>query len=349
MRRRGARREVWTVMFTDISGSTELATELGDLRWRAARSAHDEVVRREIRRWDGREIDTSGDGFFVAFERPTNGVACGVAISDAVRSVGIDVRIGMHMGEVEAVGDQLVGIAVHVGARVSSLAVAGEILVTSTLRESMAGSKMVFEDRGTHKLEGVPGEWRIFAVARNEATRPAKAPFAVDGVDEESSGGGSVVALMFTDVVGATRLAAQLGDEGWRKLLIAHDLMIRRNLDRFDGRKVDQAGDRVLATFDRTTQAVDCARAILDAAPALGVEMRIGIHVGEVEMVGPKVGGTSVHVGARVLTISQPGELLVTSTAKDSLLGTRRLFEDRGIHRLKGLADEWHVYAVREP
>jgi class 3 adenylate cyclase len=274
-------------------------------------------------------------------------VACAVAISDAVRSVGIDVRIGIHMGEVEAVGDQLVGIAVHVGSRVASLAVAGEVLVTSTLRESMAGSTTVFNDRGTHELEGVPDEWRIFAIARDEATRPPKAPIAVEAVDEASTGGGSVVALMFTDVVGATRLAARLGDERWRKLLTAHNLMIRRNLDRFNGRKVDEAGDRVLATFDRTTQAVDCARAILDVAIALGVEMRIGIHVGEVEMVGPKVGGAAVHVGARVLTVARPGELLVTSTAKDSLLGTRRLFEDRGVHRMKGLADDWHVYAVR--
>jgi class 3 adenylate cyclase len=112
---------------------------------------------------------------------------------------------------------------------------------------------------------------------------------------------------MFTDLVGATRLAARMGDQRWRKLLTAHNLMIRRNLDRFNGRKVDEAGDRVLATFDRTTQAVDCARAILDVAIALGVEMRIGIHVGEVEMVGPKVGGAAVHVGARVLTVARPG------------------------------------------
>lgn len=337
-------------MFTDISGSTSLATELGDRRWKTVRFAHDEVLRREIRRWDGLEIDTSGDGFLVTFEQPTSGVACASAISDAVRSVGVDVRIGMHMSEVDIVRDRLLGIAVHVGARVASLAAAGEILVTSTLRESMSGSKVAFEDRGTHELEGVPGEWRIFAVARDAAARTAKAPISLeDGDEAPSSEEGSLVALMFTDVIGATRLVAQLGDERWRDLLASHDVMLLRNLKRFHGRRIDQAGDQVFAIFDRTSRAVDCARAILAAAPVLGIEMRIGIHLGEVEPFGGKVGGASVHVGARLLTVSQPGELLVTSTAKDSLLGSNLRFEDRGVHRMKGLADEWRVFVVLEP
>lgn len=334
-------------MFTDISGSTALTTDLGDRRWRAVRTAHDEVVRREIRQWSGLEIDTSGDGFFVSFDRPTNGVNCAIAISDGVRSVGLDVRIGMHLGEVEMLGERLMGTSVHVGALMCSLSTAGEILVTSTLREAMTGSNIRFEDRGAHELKGIPGEWRIFAVVRDEAMRPLKAPITIESLDEAPySGAGSVTALMFTDIVGAVDLAVQLGDARWRKLLASHDSMLRRNLARFHGRKVDQAGDNVLATFDRTTQAVECARAILEAASKLGLQMRIGVHFGEVEVIGGKVGGASVHIGARLLAFALPGEALVTSTAKDSLLGTDQHFEDRGTHRFKGLAEEWHVYAL---
>ena len=190
-------------------------------------------------------------------------------------------------------------------------------------------------------------EWRIFAVVRDEAVRPMKAPIAIESFDEAPHlGAGSVAALMFTDIVGSTDLAVQLGDARWRKLLASHDSMLRRNLTRFHGRKVDQAGDNVLATFDRTTQAAECARAILDSAPKLGLQMRIGIHFGEVEVIGGKVGGASVHIGARLLAVAFPGEVLVTSTAKDSLLGADRHFEDRGTHRFKGLADEWRVYAL---
>ena len=174
-----------------------------------------------------------------------------------------------------------------------------------------------------------------------------KAPITIESLEEgPQPGAGSVAALMFTDIVGATDLAVQLGDARWRKLLASHDSMIRRNLARFHGRMVDQAGDNVLATFDRTTQAAECARAILEAAPKLGLRMRIGIHFGEVEVIGGKVGGASVHIGARLLAVALPGEALVTSTARDSLLGTDRNFEDRGTHRFKGLADEWHVYAL---
>lgn len=338
-----------TLMFTDISGSTALAAGLGDQRWRLVRSAHDEVLRDEIGRFGGLEIDTSGDGFFITFERPTAGLDCAIAASDAVRSVGVDVRIGMHTGEVEVIRERLVGIAVHVGSRVGSLAVGGEVLVTATLREAVVGSTTAFEDRGTHRLEGVPGEWRIFAVARSEASRPVRAPIVLQDQPEVTSGvTGSVVALMFTDILGATSLAAQLGDENWRTLLASHDRLIRRKLDRFRGHKIDQAGDQILATFDRATDAVDCARAILTAARGLGIEMRISIHVGEVEPMGGKIGGSSVHVGARIRAIARPGEVLVSSTAKDSLLGTRHSFEDRGLYRLKGFAEEWRVFAVRE-
>jgi class 3 adenylate cyclase len=344
-----SRRNVLTVMITDISGSTAMASRLGDHRWSEIRAEHDAVVRRELDRWGGHEIDTSGDGFFATFEQPGHAVGCAAAISDAVRATGLDVRIGLHVGEVEAAGAKPFGVAVNIGSRVASIAKAGEILATSTVRESMAGSTVVFDDRGKHQLAGVPGEWQIFAITRDEAARPDKVPIEAGRVampDPAKLGSRSVLALMFTDVVGSTRLLSELGDDAWRALLDKHDRVVGRELRRFGGRKVDQAGDQVFATFERVGSAVGCANAIVRATRTLGLEMRISVHFGEVERVSGKVHGASVHVGARVLACAEADEILVTSTAKDALLGTGRRFEDRGVQSLKGLKEPWHLYRV---
>jgi class 3 adenylate cyclase len=155
-----------TVLFTDIVGSTERATELGDRGWRDLLDRHNIVVRREIERFRGREVDTAGDGFLATFDGPGRAVRAAEAIRDAVRSLGLDVRIGLHTGEVELVGTDVRGIAVHIGARVAALAGAGDILVSSTVKDLVAGSGIEFEDRGSQELKGVPGEWRILAVKR---------------------------------------------------------------------------------------------------------------------------------------------------------------------------------------
>jgi class 3 adenylate cyclase len=154
-----------TILFTDIVGSTERAAALGDQRWAALREAHDAAVRRQLERFRGREIDTAGDGFFVAFDGPARGIRCAVAIRDAVRSLGLEIRAGLHTGECEKAGDRLTGIAVNIGARVGALAGAGEVLVSRTVVDLVAGSGLVFEDCGEHELKGVPGPRRLFAVA----------------------------------------------------------------------------------------------------------------------------------------------------------------------------------------
>jgi class 3 adenylate cyclase len=154
-----------TILFTDIVGSTEQAAVTGDQRWAAVLAAHHAAVRRQLERFRGREIDTAGDGFFVAFDGPARGIRCAVAIRDAVRSLGLEIRAGLHTGECEKVGDKLTGIAVNVGARVVGLAGSGEVLVSSTVVDLVAGSGLVFEDRGEHELKGVPGPRRLFAVA----------------------------------------------------------------------------------------------------------------------------------------------------------------------------------------
>ena len=154
-----------TVLFTDIVGSTELAADLGDRRWRDLLEQHNTVVRRELGRFRGRELNTAGDGFLATFDGPARAVACAVSIRDAARTLGLQIRFGLHTGELELAGTEIRGIAVHTGARVAALAGAGEVLASSTVRDLVAGSGLEFEDRGSHELKGVPGEWHLYAVA----------------------------------------------------------------------------------------------------------------------------------------------------------------------------------------
>jgi class 3 adenylate cyclase len=152
-----------TVLFTDIVGSTERMAEMGDRSWRELIERHHALVRRELARARGREVDTAGDGFFASFDGPARAVRCAKSIVDGVRELGIDVRTGLHTGECELVDGKVTGIAVHTGARVASHAGPGEVLVSQTVKDLVAGSGLAFEDRGAHELKGVPGEWRLYA------------------------------------------------------------------------------------------------------------------------------------------------------------------------------------------
>jgi pimeloyl-ACP methyl ester carboxylesterase len=155
-----------TVLFTDIVSSTERAAELGDHEWRHLLESYYGVVRRELARFRGREIDTAGDGFLATFDGPARGIRCACTTRDAVRTLGIKIRAGLHTGECEVMGDKLVGIAVHIGARVAARAEPDEVLVSSTVKDLVSGSGIDFVERGTHPLKGVPGEWRLFAAAQ---------------------------------------------------------------------------------------------------------------------------------------------------------------------------------------
>jgi class 3 adenylate cyclase len=154
-----------TVLFTDIVDSTRRAAEMGDRDWHALLDAHDAVVRAQLNRFRGREVNTSGDGFLAMFDGPQRAIRCAMAIRDAMHALGIQVRAGLHTGECEVRGDDIGGIGVHIGARVSALAGPSDVLVSGTLRDLVIGSGLEFEDRGAHQLKGVPGEWRLFAVA----------------------------------------------------------------------------------------------------------------------------------------------------------------------------------------
>ena len=153
-----------TILFTDIVGSTARAAELGDSAWRDLLARHHMLVRGELARFRGEEFDTTGDGFFAAFDGPGRAIECARAIRESVRSLGLEIRAGLHTGECERLDGKLGGIAVPTGARIAALAEPGEVLVSSTVRDLVAGSGIEFADRGMHELKGVPGEWRLYAV-----------------------------------------------------------------------------------------------------------------------------------------------------------------------------------------
>ncbi|MCH9736439.1 MAG: adenylate/guanylate cyclase domain-containing protein [Actinomycetia bacterium] len=163
-------RVLTTIVFTDIVGSTERAAALGDDRWRDLLDKHDQIVRRELSRFGGREVNTAGDGFVVTFASPSIAIECANAIVDAVREIDMEVRVGIHAGEVEVRGNDIAGMAVHIGARVASHAGPGEVLVSSTVREIVTGSRRTFTERGEYQLKGVAGRWRLHALVREVTT-----------------------------------------------------------------------------------------------------------------------------------------------------------------------------------
>jgi streptogramin lyase len=270
-----------TVLFTDIVGSTERAVAIGDKRWKQLLNAHHALVRRELKRHDGREIDTAGDGFFATFNQPGQAIACAEAISRDVRRLGIEIRAGIHMGEVEVNGPKVGGIAVHIAARVMSKANAGQVLVSSTVRDLMAGSDLRFDDVGVHELKGVPAQWRLYAV---EA--PSTAPADEDSAEAIERppgrlplgrllGAAGVVAVL---AIVATVLI--LGHGGGKGFVVGPNTVVR-----IDPRASTVAGGAVVGTTpsaiaygdgmvwvanfdDRTLQSIDPGTGV--AGPAFG-------------------------------------------------------------------------------
>jgi class 3 adenylate cyclase len=165
-----AERVLATILFTDIVGSTQRAAALGDNRWRDLLDNHDSMIRHQLERFRGREVNTAGDGFVATFTTPSVAIDCAEAIVDAVRLLGIEVRVGIHAGEVEVRGADVAGMAVHIGARVAALAGPSEVLVSSTVCDIVAGSRRKFADRGEYELKGVPGVWRLHRLVRDAAT-----------------------------------------------------------------------------------------------------------------------------------------------------------------------------------
>ena len=164
-----------------------------------------------------------------------------------------------------------------------------------------------------------------------------------------SSGKRFLATVLFTDIVGSTDLAARLGDDNWRKLLAAYYAAIRTELKRFGGREIDTAGDGLLASFDQPAAAVRAADAMLDGAARLGLTLRAGVHTGEAEVIGSKVGGIAVHIASRVMAVAAEGGIVVSNTVRELVAGSGLEFADRGVHELKGIPGQWHLYTLIRP
>ena len=198
-------------MFTDIVGATERAGELGDRAWKKLLERHNAIVRRELKRFAGRELDTAGDGFFVMFERPAQAIDCAWAVMDALRPLGLQIRAAVHMGEVEVMGGKVGGIAVHAASRVLGLAQPGQIYVTGIVRDVVAGSDISFSERGVHELRGVPGEWRLYAVEEAATDRALPIEPLPEPIAGRRNWPAAIAALAVVAVVAVVGTALVLG------------------------------------------------------------------------------------------------------------------------------------------
>ena len=189
-----------------------------------------------------------------------------------------------------------------------------------------------------------PGNEHLFVMGRQDDLLDEIERFVAQVHGEEADLDRMLATVVFTDIVGSTQRAAELGDKGWRDLVERHHGVVRALLGRFRGKEVDTAGDGFFATFDGPARGVRCAQAITDAVKGLGIEVRAGVHTGEVEAIAGKVGGIAVNVGARIASIAAPSEVLVSHTVQGLVAGSGLAFEDAGEHELKGVPDRWHLY-----
>jgi class 3 adenylate cyclase len=223
-----------------------------------------------------------------------------------------------------------------------------------TLVLHRAGDRMVYPQNGRYIADHIsgaryivlPGDDHLAWVGDREALVGEIEEF-LTGTRHAPETDRVLATVLFSDIVGSTAKAAELGDKDWKALLGRHDSSVRRQLQRFRGREVKTLGDSFLVTFDGPARAVRCAEGIIRDLEALGLEIRAGIHTGEIEVIGDDIGGIAVHIASRIGAIAAPGEVVVPSTVKDLSAGSGIIFEDRGIHALKGVPDRWQLYAAR--
>lgn len=306
--------------------------------------AYDKIVRQELpsRR---NEVERNADIFHLVFSTPSEAVGTAVKIADAVGrhnarnpDLAMRVKFGIEAGQTVFQGNRYVGSAVMVAFMLRGKAQSGQILlgeaVVALLRSSRVGR---MRDLGVWRL-------RNGQILHVHEARPAD-PDSTTAVETERF----LSALLFTDIVGSTAQAAAVGERGWRDLVERHHDIIREELARHRGVEVDTAGDGFYATFATPSWAIECAVAIHRRVRGIGIGVRIGVHVGECEMVAGKVGGMAVSLGARVMAQAGAGEILVSQTVKEVLAGSGFHFVDRGPVSLKGVPGTWALYALESP
>ncbi len=344
-----------TMLHSDIENSTSLTRHLRD-EYPAVLARHQSFLRAAFAANDGLEVDTQGDSFFAVFTRATQAVAASAALQRALAEESwpgepLRVRVGLHTGEPILTAAGYTGLDVIRAARIKEAGHGGQVLLsasTAAIVEDVLVDDLSLRDRGAHRLKSLPRPERIFELLIAGLATEFPPLKTLDSPAEGRSGVEPtrvVTAVLFADIAGATERIVAVGDRRWREFLVRLRTAIRAELMRHGGYEVETAGDTILATFDAPTRAVRCGCAVLAAVKPLGIDVRVGIHAGEVEREGNDLFGITLHIGARIRSLAQPGEVLVSSAVRDMVVGSGIAFTDRGAHILKGIPGEWRLYA----
>jgi class 3 adenylate cyclase len=326
---------------TDIRGYARLLEDRGDDEGRKLMRAYERIVRTALPRKTV-EVDHIGDAFHLVFPTPTQAVRTAMAIAEGAHrhnhghtELHLPVGLGVDAGQSVRHGTRYQGSAPVLASRLAGRARPGQILVSEAVFALLRAAKIgPIRDLGVWKPSG--GQ----AVHVYEARAPDP---QADGSRETER---FLTALLFEDIVGSTAMSANVGDQRWGQLVEEHHAIVRDELRRHRGMEIDTAGDGFYAAFDAPSRAIECALAIRDRVRLLGIDVRAGIHAGECEVVAGKIGGMTVTIGARVGAQAGPGDVLVSGTVKDLLVGVAYAFEARGRFVLKGVPGDWILYHV---
>ncbi len=342
-----------TVLYTDIEDSTPLTVRLG-ARYTEVLTTHRALLRNVFAEYGGREVDTQGDSFFVVFARATQAVAAAVAIQRALAAEAwpeggaVRVRIGIHTGEPIRTAGGYTGLDVIRGARTTEAGHGGQVLLsksTGALVEGTLADGLSLRDLGAHRLKGLPRPEQILQLIIPGLPGDFPSLRSPDARKRSGSASGRVLTtVLFINMVGAGARIVALGDRGWLALQTQYKTLVHQEFARHGGEMMNVAGDEILGRFDGAAAAIRCACAIRGAMEERGIAVKIGLHAGEVEP--DDIGGIAVLTGVRIARIAEPGEILVSSTARDLVAGSGILFRDRGTHVLDGLPGEWRLSAL---
>ena len=325
----------------DLRGYSRMLLNGGEAHASVLMRAYERVVRGALETKTF-EIDHIADTFHLAFPTPTQAVVTTTAIADALLrhngahpDLQIPVSFGIDTGTGIGRGTHFVGSAPVLATRLCHRALPGQILVSESVFALLRTAKLgPMHDLGVWRPKG--GQ----VIHLYELRAPD--PHADSSPEVERF----LTALLFEDIVGSTTISAKLGDQRWGRLIEQHHAIIREELNRHGGMEIDTAGDGFYATFDAASRAIDCAFALRDRLHDIGIDVRAGIHVGECELVAGKVGGIAVSIAARVMAEGGAGDVLVSQTVRDLLLGARYTFAERGHPVLKGVPGEWILYSI---
>jgi class 3 adenylate cyclase len=349
-----------TVLHTDIENSTSLTRHLRE-QYPAVLDTHRTLLRAAFTAYEGWEVDTQGDAFFVVFLRATQAVTAAVQSQRALAAESwpqggvVRVRIGIHTGEPIRTTEGYTGLDVIRAARIKEAGHGGQVLLsasTAAIVQDALLDELSLRDLGVHRLKSLPRPERLFQLIIPGLPTdfpPLQTLDSRTGPRSGSEGERVLTTVLFTNIAGATERAVALGDRRWREILLQHRVLVRRELAHYGGHEVEIVGDSFVATFESPASAVRCACAISEAVKALGIEMRIGVHAGEVEHEGDGLVGITLHIGSRVTGVAGPGEVLVSSTVRDLVAGSGITFTDRGTHILRGIPGEWRLFTPDVP